>query len=173
MRRFLFALRAFWRVLRAPDPGAAFARFELPAESARPAAEQEKGARRDLAEDAVYTLVLLQRGGRLVDFLFEDIAAFDDAQVGAAVRQIHAGCRRVLEDHFGILTVLEGGEGSIVTIPEGFDPSTVQLSGRISGSPPFSGVLRHRGWRVAKTDFPQRSARLDPSVIQPAEVEVR
>ncbi len=172
MRRFVLALKAFWRVLRAPAPGAVPAEPEPSAESAD-RVEQEEGSGSEVSRDAVYTLVLLQRAGRLVDFLFEDLDAYDDAQVGAAVRQIHAGCRRVLEEHFAVRTVLEGAEGSTVTVPAGFDPSAVQLCGRISGSPPFAGLLRHRGWRVTKTDFPQRSARIDPAVIQPAEVEVR
>ena len=36
---------------------------------------------------------LLQRDGRLVDFRFEDVAVYSDAQVGAAVQEVHASCR--------------------------------------------------------------------------------
>jgi len=38
-------------------------------------------------EGAVYTLMLLQREGRLVDFLQEDLSGFSDEQIGVAVRQ--------------------------------------------------------------------------------------
>lgn len=173
MVRIILAIKAFWRVLRSEDPGAAVAQIESAGktEGAVPAAQAEGGG--ELAADAVYTLALLQRGGRLVDFLLENIDSYSDAQVGAAVRQIHAGCRGVLDEHFAVGKVMDGDEGSDVTVPEGFDPSRLRLTGRVSGKAPFSGVLRHPGWCVGKTDFPQRSAQLDPSVIQPAEIEVR
>src|SRR5271165_2556408 len=44
---------------------------------------------------AVQMLGLLQRDGRLIDFLAEDVAAYPDAQLGAAVRSIHTSCRQV------------------------------------------------------------------------------
>ena len=34
-------------------------------------------------------LAILQRDSRLIDFLQEDIAAYSDDQIGAAVREIH------------------------------------------------------------------------------------
>src|SRR5262245_66406401 len=48
-----------------------------PAEPPRPSAEP------------IRFLNLLQREGRLVDFLLEDIQAYSNDQVGAAVRDIH------------------------------------------------------------------------------------
>src|SRR5262249_52467599 len=51
----------------------------------------------DTADRAVQMLALLQREGRFVDFVLEDVAAYSDAQIGAAVRDIHAGCRRALD----------------------------------------------------------------------------
>jgi hypothetical protein len=41
-------------------------------------------------------LGILQREGRLIDFLEEDVASFTDAQIGAAVRDIHKGCKKAL-----------------------------------------------------------------------------
>ena len=41
---------------------------------------------------AVQILAALQREGRLIDFLEEDLSAYEDAQIGAAVRNIHQGC---------------------------------------------------------------------------------
>ena len=38
-------------------------------------------------------LAILQRDSRLVDFLMEDIAAYSDDQIGAAVRELHDQCR--------------------------------------------------------------------------------
>ena len=40
----------------------------------------------------VHLFSVLQREGRLLDFLQEDLSAFDDAQIGAAVRSVHAHC---------------------------------------------------------------------------------
>ena len=49
-------------------------------------------------ESAAQLLQLLQKHGRLVDFIFEDIDTYSDEQVGAGVRVVHQGCRKVLND---------------------------------------------------------------------------
>ena len=54
---------------------------------------------------------MLQEKGRLVDFLMDDINAYSDAQVGAAARVVHAGCRGVLQDHFAIKSRPYGARG--------------------------------------------------------------
>ena len=123
-------------------------------------------------EEAVYTLALLQREGRLIDFLKEDIGGFEDAQIGAAVRQIHEGCRKVLDKHFEIVPVVDSAEGEKTTVESGFDPSMYELSGNVSGEPPYSGELRHKGWKTEKVDLPVRQKGRNDSVIHPAEVEV-
>ena len=122
--------------------------------------------------EAVYTLVMLQREGRLIDFLLENIDAYSDAQVGAAARQIHAGCANVLQQCFEVVPIREESEGSRVELPDDFDPRHIRLTGRTDTEPPFAGVLRHRGWRATKVDFPRRHALLDASVICPAEIEM-
>src|SRR5580704_17185900 len=48
------------------------------------------------ANAALQLLSLLQREGRLVDFLQQEIASFPDADVGAAARVVHEGCRKAL-----------------------------------------------------------------------------
>src|SRR5207302_182838 len=120
---------------------------------------------------AVQLLALFQREGRLVDFLREDIQPYEDTQIGAAVREIHKACRQVLAEHLALEPVLNGQEGDEVTIPEGFDPSAIRLTGNVGGEPPFRGSLRHAGWRVTRASFPARRAR-DPHLIAPAEVEI-
>jgi len=52
--------------------------------------------------EVVNFLAILQEKGRLVDFLMDDITAYDDAQVGAAARVIHQGCKAALQEHFKI-----------------------------------------------------------------------
>ena len=115
-------------------------------------------------------LGLLQREGRLVDFLMEDLSGYSDAQIGSAVRDVHGGCRKVLERYVTLAPVLSGDEGATVSVEEGTDPAAVKVIGN-AARPPFRGVLRHRGWTATRIDLPplHASAR---SIVAPAEVEV-
>lgn len=117
-------------------------------------------------------LALLQREGRLVDFLMEDIQSFSDQQVGQAVREIHRQCRKVLDEHLVLEPVLAQAEGEQATVPAGFDPSAIRLVGNVAGQPPFTGTLAHRGWRVKQIKLAPPPAGLDEHVIMPAEVEL-
>jgi hypothetical protein len=134
--------------------------------SARPG---EKIVRRD---PAVSLLALLQREGRLVDFLREDISAYPDAQVGAAVRAIHTSCRKILDEHLALEPVRSEEEGARVLVERDFDASAIRLTGNVSGKPPFRGVLRHRGWRTRRIELPADPLGQDPSIVAPAEVEI-
>jgi hypothetical protein len=117
-------------------------------------------------------LALLQREGRLVDFLEQDIASFADADIGAAARVVHEGCRRALRAHLEIVRVRDEREGSTVTLAEGFDAASVKLTGDVRGAAPFQGVLRHSGWRVRQIRLPERVAGHDATILAPAEVEL-
>ncbi|MCI4626664.1 MAG: DUF2760 domain-containing protein [Candidatus Magnetoovum sp. WYHC-5] len=121
---------------------------------------------------AVQMLALLQKKGRLVDFLQEDISSYNDQQVGQAVRSIHQGCKSVLDEYIKIEPVINEIEGNDVTVKEGFDPSVIRLTGNVTGSAPFRGVLQHCGWRVSTTKIPATPASHDAAVIEPAEVEI-
>ena len=123
-------------------------------------------------EKVVQVLSILQKKGRLIDFLQEDITAYEDSQIGAAVRNIHKGCQEAIAEHVTIGPVMKEAEGNDITVEEGFDPSAVRLTGNVAGSPPFNGVLRHCGWRVLKTDVPPLPKNQDLSIIEPAEVEM-
>ena len=117
-------------------------------------------------------LALLQREGRLLDFLMEDVQAYSDAQIGSAVRDIHRTCRKALQDHLVLEPVLAEAEGAEVTVPAGFDPSAVRLTGNVTGQPPFRGALRHHGWRVREIKLAPPPSGQDEFVLQPAEVEL-
>jgi uncharacterized protein DUF2760 len=120
---------------------------------------------------ALHLLGALQEGGRLIDFLLEDVGAYSDEQIGAAVRSIHDPCRAALRRCLAIEPVMRGSEGDTVTVAAGFDPSAVRLVGNVSGQAPFSGALRHSGWRVTAVTIPAPKGR-DPRVLAPAEVEL-
>lgn len=122
--------------------------------------------------DRILILGLLQREGRLLDFLLEDVAAYSDEQIGAAVRDIHKNCRKALQEHVEIVPVLDKEEGAQVDIPAGFDPSAIRLTGNVTGQPPFKGTLQHHGWRVGDIKIPAPPEAADGFVVQPAEVEL-
>jgi hypothetical protein len=122
--------------------------------------------------EALQLLSLLQREGRLVDFLEQDIAAFPDADVGAAARIVHDGCRKALRTHATIEPVRPEDEGARVLLAAGFAPDEVKLTGSVGGQPPYAGVLRHRGWRATRLDLPQVIGEHDAHVLAPAEVEL-
>lgn len=123
-------------------------------------------------EGALSLLALLQREGRLVDFIRQDVAGFSDADVGAAARVVHEGCRRALDAHFRIETVRAEEESTRVTVEPGFDPDAIKLTGNVRGDAPFSGTLRHRGWRAAEVTLPELVGKHDRRVLAPAEVEL-
>ena len=111
---------------------------------------------REATPDAACQLLsLLQREGRFLDFLQEDLADASDGEIGAAARVVHQGCRQAVEQHFDIVPVLAEEEGRSITIDEGFDASEVRLTGNVVGEPPFRGTLSHRGWRAASVTMPQ------------------
>ena len=138
-----------------------------------PAPEQPQARRADA--EIVHFLAMLQEKGRLVDFLMDDINAYSDAQVGAAARVVHAGCKGVLQEHFSINPVRTEQEGSMVQVPAGYSADEYRLVGKIAGSAPFSGVLVHRGWKTDMVKLPQllRGAADQLPAIAPAEVEVK
>jgi hypothetical protein len=121
---------------------------------------------------ALQLLALLQREGRLVDFLEQDIAAYPDADVGATARVIHEGCRKALHEHVTIAPVRTEEEGATLTLEAGFSPSEVKLTGDVKGSAPYKGVLRHRGWRATRVALPVPMKGHDAAVLAPAEVEL-
>jgi Domain of unknown function (DUF2760) len=125
--------------------------------------------------EIVSFLATLQERGRLVDFLMEDITTYDDAQVGAAARVVHEGCKAALREHFEIRSMREENEGSSITIPVGYAADEYRLIGNIRGAGPFSGTLLHRGWKTEWVRLP-RIVRVSADrlpTIAPAEVELK
>jgi hypothetical protein len=196
MSRFTLAFRCFFKLLfagRLPAAAAAYLpekkdearalpepKKEPETEKKKPAAVEVKPAvvkpSGDLAaqhrDGALALLALLQREGRLVDFLRESLDSYQDADIGVAVRDIHRGCKKVIEEHFVLEAVMPGEEDTRVKVPAGFDPGEVRLIGKISGEPPFTGTLRHHGWRVTEVKLPTLTEGVDRRVLAPAEVEI-
>jgi hypothetical protein len=140
------------------------------AEPQRLAAPPRERERDDSA--ALELLSLLQREGRLIDFVQQDIVSFSDAEVGAAARVVHEGCRRALTGHAEFSAVRSEAEGSKIVLEAGFDAASVKLTGDVRGSPPYRGTLRHRGWRIERLKLPERIGDRDARVVAPAEIEL-
>ncbi len=155
--RFVLAVRSFWHVLT----DAEFASRVEPLFSRAPSGPDLR------------ILAVLQRDGRLIDFLQENLDGYSDPQIGAAVRDIHRGCRKSLDEYLTIEPIIDAPEEQRVTVPNDFDPAAIRLVGNVNGSPPFQGVLKHHGWRVKSVQLPVLpAARDDTSVLSPAEVEI-
>ncbi|GAC1605693.1 MAG: DUF2760 domain-containing protein [Myxococcales bacterium] len=146
-----------------------------PAASPTPAeahAEQAAADGGDARECALHLLALLQREGRLLDFCEEELTGFSDADVGAAARTVHAGCRKLLRQSLALVPVRAEAEGAAVVVEPGFDARAVRLTGSVVGSPPFRGTLRHHGWRAAEVKLPHPPRGEAATVLAPAEVEL-
>ncbi len=120
----------------------------------------------------LHLLSVLQREGRLVDFFSENLNLYEDAQIGAAVRSIHDQCKKALHKYLSLCAVMDHNEGTEVTIPRDFNPAAIKLTGNVTGEPPFTGMLRHRGWQVSKIELPTFTSGEDCKIIAPAEVEI-
>jgi hypothetical protein len=175
MGRLLLALRAFWRVLT--DGGLSEPLRQLldggplppPAAPATVAPPPMPSVR----HGAIDLLALLQRQGRLLDFLKEDLSGYSDAQIGAAARDIHRECNAALEQAFAVRHVYEQAEGSALAVPAGFDATRLRLTGSVAGAGPFNGTLRHGGWFASKIELPTWTGPASSAnVIAPAEVEL-
>ncbi|MBJ7539013.1 DUF2760 domain-containing protein [Marinomonas transparens] len=126
-----------------------------------------------VSSDGAYQLLqLLQQEARFIDFTQESIDGYDDADVGAAARQIHAGCAKVIQQHFTIETVKDAAENSRIDIPVGYDAKQVKLQGRVAGDGPYTGTLIHPGWKVVETRLPKVASTDSLHILAPAEVEV-
>lgn len=146
---------------------------EMPSAAQPPMPAPEPEPLKELPPEAALQLLnMLQRDARLIDFAMENLSAYSDAEIGAAARVVHEGCRKVMSEHFLIEPVRPETEGSRITLDEGFDAAAIRLTGNVVGKPPFHGNLSHRGWRVVDIRLPKLTKGHDASVLAPAEVEL-
>lgn len=176
--RFFFAWACFFRVLFdgafAARASAVREAMPAPPPAVLPPKTAEKAPPPDAGfeEGALALLALLQRDGRFVDFLEQDVATFSDADVGTAARVVHEGCRRALREHVTIVASCKEEEGATLEVEAGFDPNRMKLTGNVSGKGPWRGTVRHRGWIAEKMSLPEPMAGHDARALAPAEVEL-
>jgi len=164
--RIKLAFAAFFTILFKGRPPVAFQTASHAGVPTQPLAE-------DTSDRAIQMLALLQREGRLVDFVLEDLAAYSDAQIGAAARDVHAGCHRVLERYVTLEAILPGREGEVVTVGQDqqINAAAFHLVGNVAGQPPFRGTLLHPGWRASRVQLPPLGT-TDRTIVMPAEIEL-
>ena len=133
--------------------------------------EPEPEPERDLTP-ALQLLALLQREGRLVDFLRQDVADFSDDEIGAAARVVHEGCRKALDGHVKVVPVRDEDEGAQLQVDAPIDAERMKLIGDVVGSGPYAGTLRHRGWLAKEIHLPELVGDHDASVLAAAELEL-
>jgi hypothetical protein len=167
--RLIDRLKIAWRVLLHGDYAADLldGLKELQSKRARGSMPAER-----THASALMLLAALQREGRFIDFLRQDVAGFPDEDIGAAARFVHAGCRKIIDQFFRFQPASNGSEGAPMTVPAGFDAQRIRLTGNVTGNPPFRGTLKHHGWIITEVKMPEISDALDPRVAAPAEVEV-
>lgn len=157
----MLAIKSFFKALKEPEKAQVFL--------------EDKPQRMALSQDASHLrlLKMFQQSGRLIDFFKEDIKDFNDAEIGAAARQIHEECRRNLEEYVTIRPIMEQNEGETLHIPKDYDVGAIKLVGQAKGQGPYTGVLIHKGWKAHKRSLPKQLTDQSIDIIQPAEVEIR
>jgi hypothetical protein len=172
LQRLILAFRSFFAILfsgnLSDDIAAALglSRRAAPKPAAAPAP-----AAASASDGALHILSILQRDSRLIDFLMEDISAYADDQIGAAVRSLHDQSRDSLARYVQLAPVIDGVEGTFTRLAS-IDPASVKLLGNVPPQPPPGGVLRHKGWRCVKADLPALQGKQNSLIIAPAEVEI-
>ena len=170
------ALAARLQTLRAGVPSAPAAPAPVPAPApvtpVTPVTPITPVLRVATPDAALQLLGLLQREARFIDFIQEDMASYSDADIGAAARLVHAGCGKVLSEHFTLAPARNEAEGTRLVLDAGFDAASTRLTGNLQGQPPFRGVLRHPGWRVTEVRLPRLTEGHDARILAAAEVEL-
>src|SRR5207237_5824787 len=110
LARIKLALQCEIRALRDPEFGAKIQALLAQSKPKDEAPPKPSGA-------PLRLLALLQREGRLLDFLMEDISTYADTDVGTAVRDIHRRCQAELLHHRVLQRVLPQPEHSTMQFP--------------------------------------------------------
>ncbi len=136
-------------------------------ESVKPAVVAFQSSR----SDALTLLSTLQREARFLDLVGESLDSYDDAQVGAAAREVIRDCRKSLDRMFAISSLDDREEGTTCKAED-----TCALRTRIIGNNSGtnnSGVIVHRGWKASQCAVPVwTGAGEDQLVLAPVEIEV-
>lgn len=186
MMRIALAFKAFFLVLfrreAAQAVRAALENLQSPAAAPLSAQERAPAQPKPVAvqaapkpaarSDALTLLSTLQREARFLDLVGEPLDGFEDAQVGAAARQVLADVRKALDRMFAIGPLIDQEEGMKVAIPKPASPVRYHVVGS-NAEQAERGTLVHRGWKAERCQTPTwNGSRDDAFVLSPAEIEV-
>ena len=179
MNRIVLAFRAFFNLLFSGELSSEVLialnlsrrAATAPAKPATPAPPPPAAPVVRTSDGALQILAILQRDSRLIDFLMEDVSAYSDDQIGAAVRELHDQCRDAVARYVTLTPVIDGVEGTYAKAPAQ-DASMIKFVGNVPAKPPAGGTLRHKGWRAVKVELPNLPAKQDATIIAPAEIEI-
>lgn len=178
MSRIGNAFSSFFGILfggELPPDVAKFYGYVKPSEIKKPEPPAPKLPEVKPSDGALQFLGILQRDARLVDFLMEDISAYSDDQVGAAVRTLHEQCGTALKRCVTLAPIIDGVEGTYTKSDAAGSLAkqglkfigNVPAEGRAPG-----GTLRHKGWKSTAVDLPKVNSSVNLNIIAPAEIEV-
>jgi hypothetical protein len=120
---------------------------------------------------AVRILAEMQKEGRLIDFLQEDLENYSDEEIGGSVRTIHEGCKKVMDKSLSLEKILDQEEESTCRINKDYDAKSIKLTGRVGDIYPMKGTLVHPGWKVKEVNLTQKT-KATQNILAPAEVEI-
>lgn len=154
-----------------PSPGGQTAAIEEKPEPPKPAAPPKPEVHPGV--DALVLLAALQREARFLDLFQEDLSSFADAQIGAAVRDVHRDTKATLDRIFGITRLRSEEEGTTIAVPADSNPLELRLVGSVGATPPSSARLVHAGWKATRCELPKWNGEPEAAkILAPAEAEV-
>ncbi len=178
------AVRAFFLVLFSRDVAERVrAALKLPESSPVPAIEKQPppsptaplkpSATPPKRSDSLTLLSALQREARLIDLVMEPLDAYEDAQIGAAAREVLRDCQKALGRLFAIEPLAKAAEGETLEIPESPSPAMYRLTGAV-GAKSTRGTITHRGWQATKCEVPKWTGTTsEANLLAPIEVELQ
>ncbi len=154
----------------APAAAPASAASESTVAVGKPDAKQPAKPAGSARSEALTLLSTLQREARLLDLVHESLDGFEDAQIGAAAREVLRDCRQSLTRMFAIEPLSSGAEGDSLAIDGSASPARLRLVGKSQGT---SGTIAHRGWQATRCELPKWNGQAtDALVLAPVEVDV-
>jgi len=140
------------------------------------APKQKSEAKKSVAttrSDALILLSTLQREARFLDLVHESLDGFEDAQVGAAAREVLRDCRKTIDRMFAVAPGTDEEEGATIEVPRGTSPNQIRLVGVTGGVSGAKGTITHRGWKATCCELPKWTGnRNEAWILAPTEVEV-
>ena len=149
----------------ASDKSPAVEAPQAPAATAQPASPPASAGR----SEALTLLATLQRESRWLDLVYESLDSYQDAQIGAAAREVLRDCRKSLERMFALAPVTEAEEGATLSLPANASPAKYRVMGAADRD---TAVVTHRGWQATRCDVPQWNGHRDEKLLlAPIELE--